>query len=137
MTSIILDASVAAAALFQEEYSPAARNILKSNDELLAPEFLHVEIANVIWKRYRRNEIEESDVLKFFVDVQSLPITLLATNVLLSPAIRLAIKSGRTVYDCLYLALAIRKKGILISADRRFVNGVTDRDLRKYVRFIV
>ena len=48
----------------------------------------------------------------------------------------MALETGRTVYDCLYLALAVRCKGVLVSGDRRLVNALARGPLGKHVAWI-
>jgi predicted nucleic acid-binding protein len=43
---------------------------------------------------------------------------------LLEVAFRLATAFDRTVYDCLYVALALQSKGQLITADERLANSL-------------
>jgi predicted nucleic acid-binding protein len=43
---------------------------------------------------------------------------------LLNEALELACRTARTVYDCLYLALAVRLGGPMVTADDRLVNAL-------------
>jgi predicted nucleic acid-binding protein len=45
---------------------------------------------------------------------------------LLKPAFEIACQTDRTVYDCLYLALAIELGGKLVTADERLVNSLAN-----------
>jgi predicted nucleic acid-binding protein len=49
------------------------------------------------------------------------------SNLLLDDALNLAIDYGRTVYDSLFVALAIREGCQLITADERLVNAVAQK----------
>ena len=53
---------------------------------------------------------------------------------LLPEAIRLALRHDRTVYDCLYLALAMAHDCLLITADAHFVNALAASPLADRVR---
>jgi predicted nucleic acid-binding protein len=42
----------------------------------------------------------------------------------------------RTVYDCLYLALAVKTKSVMITGDKRLVSALADGPLAKHVVWI-
>jgi predicted nucleic acid-binding protein len=41
-------------------------------------------------------------------------------------AFNIADRTGRTVYDCMYLALAVRVDGQMVTADERLVNSLAN-----------
>jgi predicted nucleic acid-binding protein len=43
---------------------------------------------------------------------------------LMDDALAIALATGRTVYDAIYVALAVRKKCQLVTADERLVNAL-------------
>ena len=53
------------------------------------------------------------------------PIRLVPMSNLIRPALALAIRIDQTVYDCLYLALAIDESCPLVTADIRFANAAS------------
>lgn len=136
MKSVVVDASVVAAAFFAEVRTKAARATLVSGARLLAPELIYAEVANVIWKRCGRGEIDEDEAGELLADVLSLPLEIAPADQLVGPALELAIRSGRTVYDCLYLALAVREKTRMLSDDRRLVNSLAQGPLKDYVGWL-
>jgi len=136
MKSCVLDASVVATAFFQEEHADAARALLVSRDMLYAPDLIRVEFANVIWKRHGRGEIDEEEANQLLSDLLSLPLRITASDVLIDSALKLALGTGRTVYDCLYLALAIKTKAMMFSSDRRLVNALAHGPLSKHIAWI-
>jgi predicted nucleic acid-binding protein len=136
MTARVLDASVVAAAFFQEEHAAAARAILASRRPLHAPDLLVTEVANVIWKRHGRKEIDETEAHDLLTDCLRLPLVLTPSADLVEPALAIALRTRRTVYDCLYLALAVRMKSVLVSGDRRFVNALADSPFGKHIAWI-
>ena len=44
--------------------------------------------------------------------------------------------SRRTVYDCLYVALAVQSKTAMVSDDRRLVNALIDGPLKDHVAWL-
>jgi predicted nucleic acid-binding protein len=136
MNPCVVDASVVAAAFFQEDHAEAARAILAGSCELHAPDLLVVEVANVIWKRHARKEIDEAEARALLADCLRLPLRLAASSSLVESALALALRTRRTVYDCLYLALAVRTKAVLVSSDKRFVNALAGSPFEKHVAWL-
>ena len=136
MTSCVVDASVAAAAFFQETHSDAARSLLASNRTMYAPDLIWAELGNVIWKRYRLSEIDEAEANDLLADALALPLRIAPSDELLEAALKLAMRTGRTVYDCLYLALALKINAMMITADRRLVRSLTAGPLAPHVAWI-
>jgi predicted nucleic acid-binding protein len=52
------------------------------------------------------------------------PIEWYDSDVLTREALGLAAETGRTVYDCLYLALAVRCGCAMVNADRKLYNAL-------------
>ena len=136
MKSCVLDASVVGAAFFQEEHADAARRLLVSDRELHAPDLIYAELANVIWKRQRRGEIDEREASRLLADILRLPLRITPSEELVENALQLALATGLTVYDCLYLALAVETRGVMVSGDQRLLNALADSPLAKNVAWI-
>ena len=136
MKPCVVDDSVAAAAFFPEPHAQAARRLLASGAELHAPDLVWAELGNVVWKRWHRREIDETEAVGLVRDMLTLPLTITPGAVLLEAAARLAMRTGRTVYDCLYLALAVDERTRLVTGDRRLVRALDGTPLERYVRWI-
>lgn len=136
MKSMIIDASVVAAAFFPEKYSEAAREILLADAVLYAPDLIHAELASVVWKRYRRGEIDEEEAAGVLADMLDLPLEIIPSQELVPEALALAMQTDRTVYDCLYVALAVQKKTVMVSGDQRLVNSLAAGPLKNHVAWI-
>jgi predicted nucleic acid-binding protein len=114
---MIIDASVASHWFVNTEFSPAARPLAALPD-LTAPSFLLVETANVLYKRSRRGEITAEHCIDGIEALRDV-VTFVLDSDLLAPATRLALEHLTPVYDCLYLALALKQREKLATADRR------------------
>jgi predicted nucleic acid-binding protein len=136
MSALVLDASVAAAALFQEEHADRAARLLGGRSHLHVPDLFHAEIANVIWKRHGRGEISPEEAVCLLADIRRLPLQVTPCGLLIDSALMLALRSGRSVYDCVYLALAVVTGAVLVSADSRLVNALARTPLAKHVMWI-
>ena len=134
MTTVVVDASVAVKwclPSLREELVPEAVELLASSrrDEVrfLVPDLFWVELANVLWKAVRRNEISPSNAASAISFVRDLDITTIPSFDLVPEALHLAIGHGRTAYDSLYVALAMESKAQLITADERLANALAAR----------
>lgn len=136
MKPCVVDASVVAAAFFNEENAERAAALLTAGGELRAPDLICAEIANVIWKRHARGEIDEEEAGQLLSDFLRLPLRIAASGELVEPALQLALRTSRTVYDCLYLALAVKTKSVMVTGDKRLVHALAGTPLGKHVAWI-
>ncbi|MGD0090223.1 MAG: type II toxin-antitoxin system VapC family toxin [Planctomycetota bacterium] len=132
----VVDASVIASRIFPDECGPQARKLLAGPERLCAPDFVFTEVANVIWKRNGRGEIGDEESLQLLADAKALPLQITASDELLVLALELAIRTRRTVYDCLYLALAIRMDAVHVTGDKRLVHALSAGPFGRYVRWL-
>ena len=119
----VVDASVAVKWLFEEQDSEAAEALLisagENNLKLVAPAILPAEVANALWKRMRRGDMDRLKTLETGQRFEGICPLLLPIEDLVYRALELAIDSRHPVYDCLYVALAEGLPADLITADER------------------
>ena len=135
-TPRVLDASAVAVAFFQEEHADRARRLLAGGGVLYAPDLIYAELANVIWKRHGRGEVDVDEAARLLDDVRRLPLQITPCGDLAASALTIALTTGRSVYDGLYLALAVQTASVMVSADKRLVNALADTPLAKYIEWI-
>ena len=114
-----MDASVAVKLFVMEPDADAALDLLRTAHRLLAPDFMPVEVANGLWKKFRRLEISPAQVDDSVATLFGLGIQWVGTHGLLRDAGHLAREIGHPIYDCLYLALARAHHVPLATFDRR------------------
>jgi predicted nucleic acid-binding protein len=132
----VVDASVAVKWFLDEPLREPARTLVASGEELLAPDLLIVEVANVLWKRSRRGEIEPGQALRGLKTlVTGIPVLFRGTG-LVGEAFALAARLDHPVYDCLYLALAVQEDTRVVTADRRLAEAVAGTDLQERVEVL-
>jgi len=136
MNRCVVDASVVAEAFFHEEHAEAARRLLLSEADLHAPDLIHVELASVVWKRHRRRELTEEEATRLLADMLTLPLLVASSQELAVEALQAAMRTGRTVYDCLYLALSVKLKTVMVTADRRLLNALAGGPLERHMVWI-
>lgn len=127
MSQVVVDASVAVMWFMAEPLSDEAVEV-RNHELLMAPDFLLIEVANALWKGLRKGEIEEREARVGLDALQRGEPLLFDSPVLVPQALHLAGRLDHGVYDCLYLALAVREDATVITADRRFHDRVSGSD---------
>jgi predicted nucleic acid-binding protein len=126
MSVIVVDASIGLKWFVPEIHSVEARRWRSASHDLHVPaSFFEIEIANVLWKIVRRGDIEVADADAILSQIPALPLNRHAESPLLTSTLDLAVETQRTVYDRLYLALAIQLGGRMVTADRRLFNSLS------------
>lgn len=129
MTTWVVDASVAAKWYRREHYTPQAEGLLGAGIQLHVPDLFFAEMGNVVWKWARRGEQSTEDGSLVLAELAEMPLSVHDSRTLLDQAFRLAHGHGRTLYDSLYLALALHLETRLVTADERFRNAFQDGPL--------
>lgn len=119
MAAYVLDASVLAPLYVDDPATEQSEAALKqvANDELHAPDFVMLEVANVLWKRVRRQELHAEDAMAAIADLADASIQLHPIAGLVAQSLALALAHGFTTYDATYVALATRVGGVVITND--------------------
>jgi predicted nucleic acid-binding protein len=115
----VLDASVVVKWFVPEIHSDAARRLLVLPHEYVAPDLLFAETANTIWKKIRREELTAEEGQQLVADIGQIAVETVSCRALAEDAHAFASATGRTVYDSMYVALAIRLNTRTITADDR------------------
>ena len=125
MSLYVVDSSVVTKWYVPEVLSGEALRVRDSGIPLHAPDFLSLEVANILWKKIRRGVMSRTVAEGILNDLAAFAVLIRHPTVpLITPAFDLADRSGRTVYDCLYLALAIQLGGQMVTADEKLVNSL-------------
>ena len=134
MTLFVLDASVAAKwvlprkgeTLVDEAFDLLAAHS-RAEVEFVAPDLFWAELGNILWKACWQGRWSEKSAVEALDATQTQKITTVPTRDVVEDALKIAIASGRTIYDCLYVAVAVRSKAQLVTADERLANALAAR----------
>ena len=128
MAKVVVDCSVAIKWFIEGPHSLDARRVLndyESGDlDLLVPDLIYAEIGNVVWKKQCFHGMAESEAKEILQAFQTLSLAIVSSSLILNEAHHLAVAHVRTVYDSLYIALSLRDKCPLVTADLRLFNAV-------------
>lgn len=120
----IIDASVAVKWFLDEVHSDAAHRLLPPSASFLAPDLLFPEVGNILWKRIKQGEIAPEVASAILSGLHSVGLQIVPSWPLTLSALEIAAHTGRTVYDSLYVALAVRENGQLVTADAKLFNAL-------------
>ncbi|GJL56680.1 MAG: DNA-binding protein [Nitrospirales bacterium] len=124
MTRYVVDASVAMKWFIPEIYSESAIRLHRTNYHLHAPGFIILELGNVLGKKIRRNELSQDEGEIILKEMTNLSIQRHANDRLFHSTYALALDTQRSLYDCLYLALAETIDGKMVTADGKFYKSL-------------
>lgn len=130
----MLDASVAAKWFLSakdESHKEAALGLLRlyvaGDVQFVVPDLFFAEFGNILWKaeRLKRCSPLTADLALEAIVGRNIPS--FPTGPLLKSALLIARRYGRTVYDSLYLALAVEADASFVTADERLANSARGR----------
>ncbi len=117
----VVDTSVALKWFLAEADSAAAERLLVGDLELLAPDFLLLEVAKGLRRRQHSGVISEADVTRAIADLPRTFADLLPARPVIEPALKFSQVIDHSVYDCIFLAVSLMRGAPLITADAAFV----------------
>jgi predicted nucleic acid-binding protein len=118
VTVYVIDASVAIKWVTEEAGTTEALSLRRH--QLIAPDLLVAECANIVWKKVRRGELSEEEATLAARLLARADMELAPMRPLLEPATRIAISLDHAAYDCVYLALAEARHCSFVTADAGF-----------------
>lgn len=136
MSAYVVDASIAVKWMIPEEHTREALRLQADSSDLLSPDLILVEVANVLWKKVRRGELPEEKGREVLETFQGSPVRLVAADLLLEAAWEIATRFDRSIYDSLYLALAVSEGCQMVTADRKLLKATRETPLAEHVLWV-
>jgi len=134
---LVVDTSVAVKWYLPEPGSEHAVALRQAANELVAPDLLVAEFGNVLWKKVRRGELDDAEAREISdAFVRACPVRLRPSLPYSTLALDLALRFERTMYDALFVAVALADEGSYVTADERLVNAFAQCDLGRVVRLL-
>lgn len=118
---IVIDTSVAVKWFTPEVDTPEALALLSR--AIVAPDLLQAELGHVLTKKIRRGEMVDEHAQGSFGAVLAL-LSLLPSPSFAQAAFNLSLELRHSIYDCYFLALAVERGLMLVTADHRFAQKV-------------
>jgi predicted nucleic acid-binding protein len=129
VASCVIDASVLVKLFLPEAGSESATVLLESagiERRRVVPDLAPVECANVLRTSVRRGILSAAVAQQSVADLRRLPVDVWPSDELLEPAFDLALSYNITVYDAVYIALAVAIDLPLITADEALVRKLSN-----------
>ena len=131
MNNYVLDASIAAKWFLPsdgESLKSEALTILQEYADgrlrLVVPDLFWPEIGNVLWKALSTGRISRSSATQAIHILKEQAIPTYSSRPLFQDAFTIAANFDRTVYDSVYIALAIELNITFLTADERLANAL-------------
>jgi predicted nucleic acid-binding protein len=126
MVDVVVDASVAVKWFVPEDNSSEALLLLNARFRRHVPVLLQTEAAQTVWKKvYQRRELTSVEGRDILDSLMTTSMEIYDVTLLLGPAFDIALATGRTVYDSVYLALAVALGCKLVTADKKLYNALS------------
>ena len=119
MSNLVVDASVSAVWIIEDENHPVADLALEAvyDNNVIVPQLWHYEIRNVLLVAERRGRVRQGHLSRYIVAINRLPIRT-DENPDLDTVMALAREHNLTFYDAVYLEVALRRSAELATLDR-------------------
>ena len=124
MNRFVVDASVAIKWWVPEVHSADALRYLDPDIGREAPDLLLAEAGNILWKKVNRGELTRAEAERIAADLVQADVVIHPVGPLLAASLRIALETGRSSYDCAYLALAEAIGAAVVTADRKLYNAL-------------
>ena len=134
MTTVVLDASVAVKWVLPSRGEPLVpealellRRYAREEVRFVVPDIFWAEFGNVAWKAVRLGRWKTDEAQSAIRAMSEREFPTVSSKDLLVAAFAIANGFHRSLYDCLYAALAVATKGEMITADEKLANALAAR----------
>ena len=131
MSLFVIDASVAAKWFLPAEGETLAQEALEflrryatGQIRLIVPDLFWAEFGNIMWKAVRQGRWTKEAAATAIAAMKKWDLPTVPTLTLVEQAFAVASAFQRSVYDSLYVALAISSKAVMVTADERLARAL-------------
>ena len=129
----MVDASVALKWFVPEVLSDRATLLLDGSEDLVAPDLLWPEVGNILWKKVGLGEVRPKEARDILASLHRTPLEVVPSGLLVDAALEIALATRLTVCDCVYVALAVARRAVLVTADDALVRVLSGGPLRAHL----
>ncbi len=95
------------------------KKALKVESVLLAPDLMLAEASQVVLKKINRAELDKRIGEKIISSMQSIPFQYISNSILLNKSFALSLSNDISIYDSLYVSLALKAEALLFTCDEQ------------------
>ncbi len=132
----VVDASVAIKWYVPEILEREASNFLREKHDLHVPELILPEFSSIMWKKVKRGQIVEEDAKRMVTAISIRKWRVHSHSQIIVSAYKGSIMTGQTVYDWMYLALAISLSCQFVTADGKFYKALENTPFKSNLKWI-
>ncbi len=133
---IVIDSSVFASLIVKDEFYEVCKKFVTGRKATV--DLAYAEVGNVLWKHVKIGRIPVEEVAKR-VELLVMMIgtsKVFKTKELLPDAVKLAVNYGVTVYDALFVSLALKLNAELVTTDSKLYEKLRGTGLENHVKLI-
>jgi predicted nucleic acid-binding protein len=134
VTVFVLDASVAVKWFLSPKDEPLSaealalyKEYLQGKVSFIVPDIFWAEVGSAFWKAIRLGRFQKASAEEAISSLAKCELPTFTIAALLERAFLIATTFDRSVYDALYVALAVQSGAELITADERLVTALAAR----------
>jgi predicted nucleic acid-binding protein len=133
---LTIDTSAALKLVLLEPGTVDAWTLVESETQLVAPDIIHAEMANGLWANALSKRISAEKAIELNGAWQPMIDEIHDSAQLADHALRLSLALNHAIYDCLFLALAIREGAPLVTADGKFLSLLDGTPYESFARHL-
>jgi predicted nucleic acid-binding protein len=120
---VVVEPGVAIKWFVEEPLRPQARSLLVNRHELIAPDILIADVAELAWQKATSGEIalDQAEPIVRCIGLPSFISAFVESTRLRNRALALALQCGRPVHECFYAACAEATSAPLVCCDETFL----------------
>lgn len=122
---IVVDGSVAVKLVTKENGSSTAWERVLRDPERVAPAWVMAEVSSALAKKVRFSGLPLATALEAVAALSAFTFDLADFEPLLPQAMALSQQLNHPFYDCVYLALAIERGAVMLTADGKFTKAAS------------
>lgn len=136
MAKFVIDAGVGLKWFLDEGHSEKARSYLRSNVEYYIPRLFYLETSAVLTKKMRRRELDKKEATHIRHTLGAFPFDVTPDEYLEDQAFDLAMLQHVSMYEAMYIVLAITIEGRMITSDKRFARSMEQVGLADWIEVV-
>ena len=125
---LVVDTNVALKAYLEEDLAEESQETLDAARDgtavLLAPDLILLEFRHALDKRSRRGELSPAEAREIWEAFGGYPLSLFEVGPLVPRAAEIVDRTGCTVYDAVFVALAESEGTVVLTADGRLLRAL-------------
>jgi predicted nucleic acid-binding protein len=136
MARFVVEPAIAVKWFVPEEHSSPAARLLEGGNELMGPDTLLFYAGRLITAKVRLGELSPDEGVQVIEAVQSVPVSLVPSQPLLEPALRIASTLDLPLEDGLGLTIATHGDCRLVTARRTLYERVQGTPFAMHVKWV-